>query len=239
METFQALLTRKLAEALHWRPALAASWRASRPRPMRVSAIIKPMPRSSSPSSCGENPRALAQKILDAYDLWDLCEPPTIAGAGFINFTLQPAAIAARTAELLRDERLGVEQAASPKRIVIDFGSPNVAKPMHVGHIRSTVLGDALARIASFLGHEVIRDNHIGDWGTQFGMVIYGWKNLLDRDGARARSDRRAGSHLQRDQRESDRRSQGARGGPRRNWSNSRRATRRISRFGRRRSIFP
>src|SRR6185295_13888146 len=89
--------------------------------------------------------------------------------------------IAARTAALLHDERLGVEKAAVPKRIVIDFGSPNVAKPMHVGHIRSTVLGDALARIASFLGHEVIRDNHIGDWGTQFGMVIYGWKNLLDR----------------------------------------------------------
>jgi arginyl-tRNA synthetase len=74
-----------------------------------------------------------------------------------------------------------VEKATAPKRIAIDFGSPNVAKPMHVGHIRSTVLGDALARIASFLGHDVIRDNHIGDWGTQFGMVIWGWKNLLDR----------------------------------------------------------
>src|SRR6185295_6921466 len=89
--------------------------------------------------------------------------------------------IAARTAALLHDERLGVEKAAVPKRIVIDFGSPNVAKPMHIGHIRSLVLGDSLARIASFLGHEVIRDNHIGDWGTQFGMVIYGWKNLLNR----------------------------------------------------------
>ena len=77
--------------------------------------------------------------------------------------------------------RLGVDQTESPRRIVIDFGSPNVAKPMHVGHIRSTVLGDALARVAKFLGHEVIRDNHIGDWGTQFGMVIWGWKNLLDR----------------------------------------------------------
>ena len=83
--------------------------------------------------------------------------------------------------ELLQDERLGVPLAQTPLRIVIDFGSPNVAKPMHVGHIRSTVLGDALARIAKFLGHDVIRDNHIGDWGTQFGMVIYGWKNLLDR----------------------------------------------------------
>ncbi len=80
--------------------------------------------------------------------------------------------------EVLRDERLGVAETKSARRIVIDFGSPNVAKPMHVGHIRSTVLGDALARIAQFLGHEVIRDNHIGDWGTQFGMVIYGWKNL-------------------------------------------------------------
>src|SRR5437016_12386781 len=83
--------------------------------------------------------------------------------------------------EVLRDNRLGVAEAKSTQRIVIDLGSPNVAKPMHVGHIRSTVLGDALARIAQFLGHEVIRDNHIGDWGTQFGMVSYGCKNLLDR----------------------------------------------------------
>jgi arginyl-tRNA synthetase len=81
----------------------------------------------------------------------------------------------------LRNERLGVPKATSTRKIVIDFGSPNVAKPMHAGHIRSIVLGDALARIATFLGHEVIRDNHVGDWGTQFGMVIYGWKNLLDR----------------------------------------------------------
>src|SRR5204862_3822061 len=81
---------------------------------------------------------------------------------------------------LLGDERLGVEKVSSPRKIVIDFGSPNVAKPIHVGHIRSTFLGDALARIAEFLGHDVIRDNHIGDWGTQFGMVIWGWKNLLN-----------------------------------------------------------
>src|SRR5204862_1692571 len=89
--------------------------------------------------------------------------------------------IARKAGEVLRDERLGVARTKSTRRIVIDFGSPNVAKPMHVGHIRSTVLGDVLARIARFLGHEVIRDNHIGDWGTQFGMVSYGWKNLLDR----------------------------------------------------------
>ena len=129
----------------------------------------------------GENPRAIAQRLCDLWVPWDLCDAPTIAGPGFLNFTLRNEAIAEKTARLLEDERFGVALAESPRKIVIDFGSPNVAKPMHVGHIRSTVLGDALARIASFLGHEVIRDNHIGDWGTQFGMVIYGWKNLLDR----------------------------------------------------------
>ncbi|HEY2800141.1 MAG TPA: arginine--tRNA ligase [Chthoniobacterales bacterium] len=130
----------------------------------------------------GENPRQLAQKIIEQLDLAEWCEPPAIAGAGFINFTLKPEAVASYVAGLLGDERLGVPRTDSPHRIVIDFGSPNVAKPMHVGHIRSTVLGDALARIAAFLGHEIVRDNHIGDWGTQFGMVIYGWKNLLDRE---------------------------------------------------------
>src|SRR5438034_7830570 len=129
-----------------------------------------------------ENPRAVAEKILQHLNAADLCESPTVAGAGFINFTLLPGAVANKTAELFADERLGVARSTSPRKIVIDFGSPNVAKPMHVGHIRSTALGDALARIATFLGHDVIRDNHIGDWGTQFGMVIWGWKNLLDRE---------------------------------------------------------
>jgi arginyl-tRNA synthetase len=179
METFQALLTGKLAEALTAAglPQAGAVTPATDPRfgDYQTNAALV------LAKQLGENPRAIAQKILDAYDPGDLCEPPTIAGAGFINFTLRPETIAARTAELLHDERLGVARDTSPKRVVIDFGSPNVAKPMHVGHIRSTVLGDALARIASFLGHDVIRDNHIGDWGTQFGMVIYGWKNLLDR----------------------------------------------------------
>jgi arginyl-tRNA synthetase len=130
----------------------------------------------------GENPRVLAQKIIDHLKVEMWAEIPTVAGAGFINFSLKPEAVALRTTQLLRDERLGVARVHQPQRIVIDFGSPNVAKPMHVGHIRSTILGDALARIAAFLGHDVIRDNHIGDWGTQFGMVIYGWKHLLDRD---------------------------------------------------------
>ncbi|HEX7517456.1 MAG TPA: arginine--tRNA ligase [Chthoniobacterales bacterium] len=179
METFQALLTQKLAEALTAAdlPQAGAVTPATDPRfgDYQTNAALV------LAKQLGQNPRALAQQIADHLAVGEWCDPPALAGAGFINLTLRAATIAAKTAELLRDERLGVEKAAAPKRIVIDFGSPNVAKPMHVGHIRSTVLGDALARIASFLGHDVVRDNHIGDWGTQFGMVIYGWKNLLER----------------------------------------------------------
>jgi len=179
VETFQALLEQKVAEALTAAglPPAGAVTPATDARfgdYQSNAALILGKQR-------GENPRAIAQKICDLWVPWDLCDAPTLAGPGFINFSVKSEAVAIRAAELLKDERLGVSPAATAKRIVIDFGSPNVAKPMHVGHIRSTVLGDALARIASFLGHDVIRDNHIGDWGTQFGMVIYGWKNLLDR----------------------------------------------------------
>jgi len=128
------------------------------------------------------NPRQLAQQIIDRLDVADLCAPPEIAGAGFVNFRLTSGALAAHFRALANDERLGVPAPVRPKTIVIDFSSPNVAKPMHVGHIRSTILGDALARIAEFLGHRVVRDNHIGDWGTQFGMLLVGWKTILDRD---------------------------------------------------------
>ncbi|HEX8078110.1 MAG TPA: arginine--tRNA ligase, partial [Chthoniobacterales bacterium] len=179
METFQALLARKVAEALAAAdlPLAGAVTPATDPRfgdyQSNAALVLG--------KQLGENPRSLAQRLCDPWVPSDLCDAPTIAGPGFLNFSLHPEAIARQTAQLLNDERLGVSPAAAAKRIVIDFGSPNVAKPMHVGHIRSTVLGEALARIASFLGHDVIRDNHIGDWGTQFGMVIYGWKNLVDR----------------------------------------------------------
>jgi arginyl-tRNA synthetase len=179
METFQSLLAKKLSEAL----AKAGLLNAGELTPATDSRFGDYQTNAALVlgKQRGENPRDLAEKILAQLDVGDLCEPPVVAGAGFINFTLRADAIAKKAGEVLGDERLGVAQAKSTRRIVIDFGSPNVAKPMHVGHIRSTVLGDALARIAQFLGHEVIRDNHIGDWGTQFGMVIYGWKNLLDR----------------------------------------------------------
>ena len=126
------------------------------------------------------NPRQLATDLIGRLDLAGLCTPPEIAGPGFINFRLAPEAVASRLLSLVQDDRLGVPQVAEPKTIVIDFSAPNVAKPMHVGHIRSTIIGDCLARVARFLGHHVITDNHIGDWGTQFGMIIYGWKRMLD-----------------------------------------------------------
>lgn len=125
------------------------------------------------------NPRALAQQIIDALDLFGLATAD-IAGPGFINFRILPAAYASRAAALIRDERLGVPATGAGKTVVVDFSAPNVAKPMHVGHIRSTIIGDSLARIARFLGFKVIADNHIGDWGTQFGMIIYGWNHFLD-----------------------------------------------------------
>ncbi len=127
-----------------------------------------------------QNPRALASRIVEALDMADLGPAPEIAGPGFINFRLGEAFVAARLAEMTRDDRLGVPVEPAPRTIVIDYSSPNVAKPMHVGHIRSTTLGDVLARVARFLGHRVITDNHLGDWGTQFGKVIYGWKHFLD-----------------------------------------------------------
>ncbi len=178
METFQSLLAKKLSDALAAVGFAGAGELTPATDPrfgdyQTNAALVLGKQR-------GENPRELAEKIIGHLNVGDLCEPPGIAGPGFINFTLRPTAVAEKTARILGDERLGVAETESPRRIVIDFGSPNVAKPMHVGHIRSAVLGDALARVATFLGHEVIRDNHIGDWGTQFGMVIYGWKNLLD-----------------------------------------------------------
>ncbi len=131
--------------------------------------------------SLRKNPREVAAAIAAAFEGEGLCDAPEIAGPGFLNFRLSATALSQRLLDLLDDpERLGVALTDAPKRIVLDFSAPNVAKPMHVGHIRSTILGDGLARIARFLGHTVITDNHIGDWGTQFGMILWGWKNKLD-----------------------------------------------------------
>ena len=127
------------------------------------------------------NPRQLAEQVVAKLDVSDLCEKVEIAGAGFLNFRLKNSTLAQTLDAATRGEHLFFEKAAAPKSIVIDFSSPNVAKPMHVGHIRSTGIGDALQRTVRLLGHRVVTDNHIGDWGTQFGKLLLGWKQILDR----------------------------------------------------------
>ncbi|WP_339726968.1 arginine--tRNA ligase [uncultured Gimesia sp.] len=128
----------------------------------------------------GVKPRDLAAQIVEKVDLSDLCEPLEVAGPGFINIKLKLNCLEEQTQQLVTDERLGVAVSETPQKVVVDFSAPNVAKPMHVGHLRSTVIGDANYRILKFLGHDVVGDNHIGDWGTQFGMIIFGYKHFLN-----------------------------------------------------------
>ncbi len=116
-------------------------------------------------------PREIAQAIADQLER-ALFEEVEIAGPGFINLTFRPQFLSSLVDEMVRDPRLGIERPAKTKRIVVEFSSPNIAKEMHVGHLRSTIIGDALARLFEFLGHDVVRLNHIGDWGTAFGMLI-------------------------------------------------------------------
>ncbi len=129
----------------------------------------------------GMNPRLLAEKVVDDLRLGDICQSVDIAGPGFLNFEIKSKVIEEALAAALKEKIPFVSPASEPQAIIIDFSSPNVAKPMHVGHIRSTILGDSLARILRMLGHKVITDNHIGDWGTQFGMLILGWKTKLNK----------------------------------------------------------
>jgi arginyl-tRNA synthetase len=126
------------------------------------------------------NPRQVAEMVIEKVELDDLCEPPEVAGPGFINLRMTDEFLQSRLADMLQDPRCLVQKASPPKRILIDYSSPNVAKPMHVGHIRTTVIGNCLAKTLAFLGHDVITDNHLGDWGTQFGIVIYGYKHFGD-----------------------------------------------------------
>jgi arginyl-tRNA synthetase len=128
----------------------------------------------------GANPRAIAAQVAQNVDLEPLAGTPEVAGPGFLNVRLHDTWIALALEDLFADPTLGIVPPDSPRAVVIDYSSPNVAKPMHVGHIRSTVIGDALARVYSALGHRVVRDNHLGDWGSQFGMIFWAWKHHRD-----------------------------------------------------------
>ncbi|MFN3408315.1 MAG: arginine--tRNA ligase [Limisphaerales bacterium] len=176
----------------HIQSALQAAVRAVLPDADVTAVLVRPCPdpkfgdyQSNALMALAKarklNPRQLAEQVKARLDVSAWCEPVEIAGAGFLNFRLRPAAVAACLGDALAGRHLFFTPAASPLTVVVDFSSPNVAKPMHVGHIRSTGIGDALQRILRLLGHRVITDNHIGDWGTQFGKLLLGWKQLLDR----------------------------------------------------------
>src|SRR5215207_3101738 len=125
----------------------------------------------------GQSPREVATRIVARLEVADLCEPPEIAGPGFINFRLRTEVLAEAITEQLVDPRAGMSSTEQPQTVVIDYSGPNVAKQMHVGHLRSTVIGDCLHRVLVGVGHRVIAQNHIGDWGTQFGMLV---EQILD-----------------------------------------------------------
>jgi arginyl-tRNA synthetase len=129
-----------------------------------------------------QKPRDVAARIVEALDVSAVSEPPEIAGPGFVNFKLKRSYVEEAIVAAAAGERQGVAKVALPRRIVVDYPSPNVAKPLHVGHIRTTFIGDAIVRLLRFVGHEVISDNHVGDWGTPIGKVILGWKKYGDED---------------------------------------------------------
>ncbi len=128
----------------------------------------------------GKAPRDVAADVVARLDYSDFLETPEIAGPGFINLRVKTDYLTSLVQKEAADDRLGVEKVEKSRKIVLDYSAPNVAKPLHVGHIRSTMIGNSLARILRFLGNDVVADNHLGDWGTQFGMIIYGYRNFLD-----------------------------------------------------------
>ncbi len=168
--------------------------------PRRIAELLDSVQRSQNPKfgdyqanfamplgkELKRPPRQVAAEVVARLDVADLCSKPEIAGPGFINLRVRDDWLAARLSAAALDARLGIAPVESPRKYVIDYSAPNVAKPMHVGHIRSTVIGDSLYRTLKFLGHSVTSDNHIGDWGTQFGMILYGYKHFCDPEAYRS-----------------------------------------------------
>lgn len=157
-----------------------------------VDPVVRPSDRADAQANgalplakeLGRNPREVAQAVVDAADLAGVADVE-IAGPGFLNLTMKPEFLAGLVAEVAADDRLGVPATTHPERVLVDYSAPNVAKEMHIGHLRTTVIGDALVRVLEFLGHDVVRENHIGDWGRPFGMLIEHLADLgADRAGA-------------------------------------------------------
>jgi len=183
MPNIQQLLDKRVKDAM----------RAAFPEAAEAPAIVMP---SQDPKfgdyqangamglakSLKRKPRDVAAAIVEKLEVSDLVEPPEIAGPGFINLRLRPEWVVARLGEANSDDRLGVPQAEKPETVVVDYSAPNLAKEMHVGHLRSTIIGDALVRMLDFAGHKIVKQNHVGDWGTQFGMLV---AYMKDKMGAR------------------------------------------------------
>ncbi len=181
MLTIQQLLEEKTAQALE-----AASG-APAPAVVNLSANAKFGDYQANgvmavAKAHKKNPRELAQDVIAQLNPAEIPATWEIAGPGFINFRLDPDWLGKTILKAALESRLGIEPVAQAQTIVVDYSAPNIAKPMHVGHIRSTILGDVLTRILRFIGHTVVTDNHVGDWGTQFGMMIVGYRTLLDKD---------------------------------------------------------
>ncbi len=152
-----------------------------------AEALVRPSTRTGVDYQCNvamslattlqRQPREIAETIVAHLDSADLVEPPKVAGLGFVNLVLTREWLQRQTADLLTDDRIGVPTVEQPRRVAIDYSSPNVAKEMHVGHVRSSIIGDAITRMLRFAGHEVMPHNHLGDWGTPFGMLL---EHLID-----------------------------------------------------------
>ncbi|MEZ9848901.1 arginine--tRNA ligase [Vibrio breoganii] len=178
----QALINDKVSQALEAAGAPAGSPAAVRQSAKAQFGDYQANGVMGVAKRLGTNPREFAQKVLEHLDLDGIASKTEIAGPGFINIFLSEEFLAKSAKAALADSRLGVASEA-PQTIVADYSAPNVAKEMHVGHLRSTIIGDAVVRTLEFLGHKVIRANHIGDWGTQFGMLIANLERVSEQDG--------------------------------------------------------
>lgn len=179
----QQFLDEKMSAALLAVGAPAGSSAVVRPSAKREFGDYQANGVMGAAKALKQNPRELAQRVVETLGSPEFAEKLEVAGPGFINIQLKPAWLAAQLEAALADARLGISAVDQPQTVVVDYSSPNLAKEMHVGHLRGTIIGDALVRVLGFLGHKIVRQNHVGDWGTQFGMLIAFMKHLQAQGG--------------------------------------------------------